>query len=330
MCGKSLHDKDNTLCLLSGGSGYYHVVMAEDYQSIVGEMLSPLSPIPTDLSPAGTLPRIPRAILFDVYGTLLISGTGDISLVSLQNESIGLEEILEQSGYPPLLPEDAAENVPVLLEHYIRKAHEELRNSGIDYPEVEIREIWSRVLAAMWGKGLFETEPSVDSIEKLAILHELSVNPVWPMPGFPETVGRIRKKGLSVGIVSNAQFYTPLIMEALTGLSIAETGFQESLCSWSYRLLRAKPSPQVFESPLKILSSSGISPSETLYVGNDMLNDITAASQAGCMTALFAGDRRSLRMRDGDDRVIVKPDVVITELDQLDTIISGGSLNGQA
>ena len=66
--------------------------------------------------------------------------------------------------------------------------------------------------------------------------------------------------GLRTGIVSNAQFYTPLILEALTGRSLDEIGFEEELCSWSYRLRRAKPSPLMFRDPLEILQAQGISP----------------------------------------------------------------------
>jgi putative hydrolase of the HAD superfamily len=49
-----------------------------------------------------------------------------------------------------------------------------------------------------------------------------------------------------------------------------------------------------------------------------MLNDVAAASQAGFRTALYAGDRRSLRLRSGDDRIQrVQPDLVVTHLRQL-------------
>lgn len=41
----------------------------------------------------------------------------------------------------------------------------------------------------------------------------------------------------------------------------------------------------------------GIESSQTLYVGNDMLNDIYPAQQLGLKTAFFAGDQRSLRKR---------------------------------
>ena len=47
---------------------------------------------------------------------------------------------------------------------------------------------------------------------------------------------------------------------------------------------------------------------EVLYVGNDILNDILKniwpAATVGWETALFAGDKRSLRLRTDDQRVM--------------------------
>ncbi|MDZ7774545.1 MAG: HAD hydrolase-like protein [Bacteroidales bacterium] len=64
----------------------------------------------------------------------------------------------------------------------------------------------------------------------------------------------------------------------------------------------------------------GLEPQEALFIGNDMLNDVYAANKAGFKTALFAGDKRSLRWR--KDRIgSLKPDYV-TELQQLNRIIT--------
>ena len=53
-----------------------------------------------------------------------------------------------------------------------------------------------------------------------------------------------------------------------------------------------------------------------------MLNDVLPAKQVGFRTALFAGDRRSLRQREDDLRVSkIVPDLVLTELGQLDGCI---------
>jgi putative hydrolase of the HAD superfamily len=49
-----------------------------------------------------------------------------------------------------------------------------------------------------------------------------------------------------------------------------------------------------------------------------MLNDIFPAKITGFQTALFAGDKRSLRRRTDDPRCRnLKPDLVVTDLGQL-------------
>lgn len=57
---------------------------------------------------------------------------------------------------------------------------------------------------------------------------------------------------------------------------------------------------------------------EALYVGNDMLNDILPANREGFQTCLFAGDRRSLRLREQDPRCAgVAPTEVVGSLREL-------------
>ena len=75
---------------------------------------------------------------------------------------------------------------------------------------------------------------------------------------------------------------------------------------------------RLYEIAVERLASRGIPPCEALYVGNDMLNDIMPAARLGFRTALFAGDARSLRLREGDPRsgARVEPDVVLASLEQ--------------
>ncbi|MDF1567365.1 MAG: HAD family hydrolase [Spirochaetaceae bacterium] len=299
--------------------------MNSESTSVITNMLSPLSPIPTGISPFWHLNSPIRAVLFDIYGTLLISGTGDIGVASTQRDTFGMGAIFSASGFTTAYDE-IGDTVPDLLEQWITARHTELRSEGIDYPEVDIRAVWSHVLQDLWDRGLLVTDPSNRETEMLALRHELAVNPVWAMPGFPDIVEEITSRGLLAGIVSNAQFYTPLILEALAGKALDEIGFHPDLKTWSYEISRAKPSVEIFTEPLERLTHEGISPEEVLYVGNDMLNDITAASRAGCRTALFAGDSRSLRMREGDERIKgVEPDIILTDLDQLKNLTLQGA-----
>ena len=57
---------------------------------------------------------------------------------------------------------------------------------------------------------------------------------------------------------------------------------------------------------------------QVAYIGNDRRNDMAPAQDVGFQTILFAGDARSLRMRDDDPTCNhVQPDLRITHLDQL-------------
>ncbi|RKX85990.1 MAG: HAD family hydrolase [Spirochaetes bacterium] len=295
--------------------------MTDTHDSIIRKTLTPLKPILPDISIDLNIPADIRAVLFDIYGTLLISGTGDISLSSVQRDTLDMDRILKESNFEPYF-KGCVEVIPNKLNRNIRVFHEKKKLEGVDYPEVEIRNIWKSVLKELWIEGSLVENPEDKPVDLLSLRHELSVNPVWPMPGFPEIIRSLRESGLHIGIVSNAQFYTPLIIEALAENTLEQIGFETDLCAWSYKILMAKPSKEIFRKPLDRLSKLGIQPSQVLYVGNDMLNDVSTASAAGCRTALFAGDRRSLKLREGDKRVKVKPDMIIKELIQLETLIT--------
>jgi putative hydrolase of the HAD superfamily len=99
---------------------------------------------------------------------------------------------------------------------------------------------------------------------------------------------------------------------------VKNLGFDPSLIFYSYRFEVAKPSPVLFGKAAETLKAKGIQPSDVLYLGNDMLNDIYPAKASGFQTALFAGDKRSLRLRADDSRCKkLTPDLVITDLIQL-------------
>ena len=92
---------------------------------------------------------------------------------------------------------------------------------------------------------------------------------------------------------------------------------------FSYKFGKGKPDSSLYEELIPSLKwKYGIIPSEVLFVGNDMLKDIWASREAGFKTVLYAGDKRSLRMRKEDDRTAnLKPDYVIDHLEQVLKIV---------
>ncbi len=169
---------------------------------------------------------------------------------------------------------------------------------------------------------LLEGPVSEETILLLAVEYECRVNPVWPMPGLKKVLLRLKEAGIQLGIVSNSQFFTPLLFEAFLGASYEEAGFDRALCSWSYECLEAKPSTRLFADVCEALREKDIAPAACLYVGNDMLNDMWPASQLGFKTVLFAGDNRSLRLRENDSRCLgVEPNIVIDDLEKIGVIL---------
>jgi putative hydrolase of the HAD superfamily len=162
-------------------------------------------------------------------------------------------------------------------------------------------------------------------MERFAIEYECRVNPAWPMPGIAEVLRRIRDAGRPLGIISNAQFFTPLVIEALLGEPPATLGFRDDLCVYSYERLEAKPSTRLFEGALdRLAATDGLRPEQVLYVGNDVRNDVRPAAALGCRTALFAGDQRSWRPRADDPGCAgVEPDAVLHRLDELPAMLEG-------
>ena len=277
------------------------------------ELNSPLEPIPTELE--AKLPRLKdtRAVIFDIYGTLVISGTGDISIAEKVDREEVLRSFLNATGSK--IPLDFS--VSDAFYGVIKEDREVSKARGALYPEVDILEIWKRLITK-----LRRNPPDEETLKFMAIRFECAVNPVWPMPGLESVLQSIHKQELLLGIVSNAQFYTPIMLQSFTGRALEDLGFEDDLSVWSFKEHLGKPSVELFEKLKQSLSSRGIRPDQALYVGNDMLNDIWTANQAGLMTALFAGDERSLRLRETDDRCQgLEPDVILTELTQLTQIL---------
>lgn len=275
------------------------------YSDIIKKNVKPLRPIPTALKPKGFLKKPVQVVLFDIYGTLFMSGSGDISVAE---ENISSEE-------------EKTKNLNMLLDRYrinrngrevlslyfskIKDTHSELRKHGIDYPEVQIDRVWMDILHFN----------DIVTARKFSIEYEAVVNPVWPMPCLRAMIKSLTKRGARLGIISNAQFFTPFLFEAFFHKGPQELGFEKALSFYSFEYQCAKPSLLLYRGAVKVLEEMGIAPAKVVYVGNDMLNDVMPAKHTGFQTALFAGDKRSLRLRQDDSRCKgIIPDLVFTHL----------------
>lgn len=263
-----------------------------------------LEPIPSVHPNGGRLIKPLRAILFDIYGTLFISDSGDVGTDPKKARSPSLlGNLCRHYGI-----DGSPDQITQRLFQAIHAMHERKKKAGIAYPEIEIDLIWQSILG--WQDR--------NRAREFALEYEWAVNPCYPMPGLDETLRTIRHRGLVMGIISNAQFFTPLLFKWFLGAFPIELGFEPDLTIFSYQCGEAKPSAILFHRCASRLKDMGFPPESIVYVGNDMRNDIIPAANVGWQTTLFAGDHRSLRLRlELEECRMRPPDLVISDLRQL-------------
>jgi putative hydrolase of the HAD superfamily len=287
--------------------------------------LKPLQPIPTEVKPYYKKDGNVKAVIFDIYGTLLISSSGDVDQAEITDKN--LERALAASGIKPTDGmQNALDHILKDFDYTIRVCHEAAKHNKVPYPEIDILSIWKIVLIHARRKGLVKFNDDADIMLMTCVFEFLS-NKVYPMPGLKETITGLKNLKIPLGIVSNAQFYTPVLMNYFLHDSVELKekirDFDKDLTIFSYKFGKGKPDFSLYEELIPTLKwKYGIIPSEVLFVGNDMLKDIWASKKAGFKTVLFAGDKRSLRMRGDDNRTAeLKPDYIIDRLEQVLKIV---------
>ena len=203
-----------------------------------------------------------KAVLFDVYETLL---TGPRS----RNREPLLRRVARDFG----LDFPTWESLTERLDEEIRLEH---RQSSSTHPEVDIRELWQRIF------------PSLDDSSAFALSAEEAIHPVSPMPGAEETILKLDQQGLKLGIISNAQAYTRILLARHLGE--AWDSFDRRLLFFSYEHRIAKPDTHLFQLAKDQLAADGILPNEVLMVGDSEKNDIEPAKAVGFLSHLVQGN----------------------------------------
>jgi putative hydrolase of the HAD superfamily len=288
-----------------------------------------LSPMLTGIKPYYEKNSNIKSVVFDIYGTLLISASGDIDKAEMTTSI--LKNTFNMLNIKLL--QDTNTNEEAILSAILQKLvstvkedHEKSREDGVLYPEVDILKVWERVLKFAQENKFIEYEYKIN-ISHLTFIFEFFSNPIYPMPAMKEVILQLNKKGIPLGIISNAQFYTPVILNYFINNYYSEDDivsyFEPDLTVFSYKKLKSKPDESLFSEIIPVLDHKyDITPDEVLFVGNDILKDIYPAKQVGFRTALFAGDKRSYRIRsDNPELAGIKPDYLITDLEQILKIV---------
>ncbi len=248
-----------------------------------------------------------RAVVFDIYDTLVLAKKRHFapsrSLVPLLGESL-VQDLIRAGAR---IPESVGELADAIAERVTRHHRRARLTSAPDLiqPEVDARQVWREVLRAR--RMPLALAARAHAQWESARFHFRAA------PGASSALRALCDRGLALGILSNAQHDTPARFQQCFGITPQAAGFRPDLTLWSWKLGCAKPDPGVFTALTRALASHSISPSQTLFVGNDPLSDIAPAAAAGFCTAHYAGSPQS----PAPDKTGARPDFVFTHFSQL-------------
>ena len=188
------------------------------YKHLIAEYIRPMQPVPTELTRTGSLTDKIECILFDVYGTLFISGSGDIHTAKKESRQYHLQKKLLEKYNIDQEPRIAWAD----FFNQIETAHQAMRERGIDVPEIIIEKIWKNVL------GL-----DLQTAWAFAVEFELIQNQVYPMPRLKQMLHECRELNLLMGLISNAQFFTQYLFEWFLESKLEDLGFWPGITIFS-------------------------------------------------------------------------------------------------
>jgi putative hydrolase of the HAD superfamily len=211
-----------------------------------------------------------RAVIFDVYGTLLRVGPppadADARWQRLFHDAFGRAPHLTRL------------NFTVACQKVIVARHETARARGIPFPEI----LWPEIVA--------EVLPEFARLETAAqedfLLRQIQTGHTTEL--FPEAAPALRelaRRGTVLGIASNSQRYTLReLRDALKAHGLDLDLFERDLCFWSFEHGFSKPDPHVFRILTVRLEARGIRPAESLMVGDRPDHDLEPARAFGWQT----------------------------------------------
>lgn len=238
-----------------------------------------------------------KAILFDINGTLIDINTDET------NEEIfrGISHILTYQGISMHRWE--------VRDEYYRIMESQRKTSQEKYPEFDVVEVFRELLK----RRVSGTPPlPADKLQWLPVFlaetyRGISRNRLQVYPGVVDVLKQLRPR-FKLAAISDAQSAWCRPEMRAVGL---EGYFDPIVVSgdFGYR----KPDPRLFTTAL---SAMGVSPENTLFVGNDMFRDVYGGQQRGLKTVFFSSNQ-GRKLADG-----VTPDYIISQFAEVTQAIS--------
>ncbi|HMP58220.1 MAG TPA: HAD hydrolase-like protein [Gemmatales bacterium] len=301
------------------------------------DLLWPEPPAPEPLKAKPHLKPLPsiRAVSWSVYGTLLPLPLGELVFEHPTKfvMDVALDKTIQEFRMWKSMtrkPGPPADHMRVWLGNVIDDLKFQTP-AGEKHPELGSHLIWAGIVKKLMTNEYIYSESQLGDLEeygaKIAYFYHAMLQGVGPMPEAIRTILALNDLGKKQAIAADGQQFS---WEQLHFHFRSEAPGQDfsavlpqRLQSWSIGVGARKPSERLFRAMLATLRAEAIDPSEVLHVGTHLYHDVAPARKLGMRTALFAGDKTSLRATKEDMREPhLRPDVLLTRLSQIVDILT--------
>ncbi len=303
-----------------------------DSRKLIWPKVPALKPVTANPS-AKLLPGI-RAVLWDVYGTLLRVSDGKYTVLP-EDEArlqIALDKTIHEFNmwnHMYRRPGPPWQSMIGIYKSTIERQAMQAAAKG-NVTEVNIVDTWY----ALIGK-LFEKEYSYDEgqygdldefSEKVAYFFHSSLQATEARAGAVQAMTDIAAAGLTQGLLSDGQSFT--LVQSLRALGMQGDLpplyelFRPQTLILSHDVGVRKPSKMLFAEAVQQLRSIGIQAQETLHISCRLSTDLVPARAAGLKTVLLVAEKSGLEVStDVLKDPTTRPDRLITDLSQLRSIV---------
>ena len=282
------------------------------------------------------LPDI-RAVLWDVYGTLLRVSDGRFTIIP--DEEVRLQIALDKTihefnmwNHMYRRPGPPWQSMIGLYQSTIERQSMQAASRG-DVTDVNLADTWRAMI-----ERLFEKEYTFDDgvygdldefSEKVAYFFHSCLQATEARAGAVQAMTDIASNGLLQGFLSDGPSFT--LVQTLRALSMQGTLpplyelFRPQTLILSSGIGLKKPSRSLFRYAVDQLRSVGVQSQEILHISCRHTTDLVPARAAGMKTALLVAEKSGLQV----DAAVLKdpakkPDRLLTDLSQLSPMLFGG------
>lgn len=292
-------------------------------------------PVPVKAKPAiDPIPGV-KAVLWDLYGTLLRTADGEFTLfpepeVRLQ---VALEKTIHEFNMWNSMYRKPGPPWQSMIQQYKDYA-ERISMIGTthkgDFTEVNLVDIWRAIVDRLFDKeyeydrDLLGNEDALS--EKIAWFFHGNLQATEARDGAASALSQLADLGIRQGLLADAQPFSMLQLER----SLKQQGLEYPLprvISPEYSMLSTrlgirKPSKSLFDQIIGKLHGHGIEVHEILHVSCRLDPDLKAAKASGMKTALLAAEKTGLKasgkMLKSEE---TRPDRLMTDITQISDVV---------